>query len=322
MTTVKWAILGTSYISEVLAEAIQHSDTGELIAIYSRSIDKANTFAKKFSCAKSYDNLEALLEDNEIDAIYNGLPNHLHEETTILSAKAGKHILCEKPLTHHTQSAINMIDCIQQTNVFCMEALMYRSHPLTEKIVSLLNNAVIGEVKHYQALYTADIASVANPTAGGAIRNLGCYPVSLIRLLAGEPLSLIGSGYTRDNNKEKDAQASLILTLPNNVQATVTTADNLPFSWLFAIYGSKGNLRVVTNPWLPNQTNNIIEIYGPENILKETITVTADKPLYSYQIDIMGECINNPNQRGKVGISLKDSLNNMKILDQWREQIT
>lgn len=322
MKKIKWAILGTSYISEVLAKAIKQSKTGELIAVCSRSMKSAQAFSDKFSSVKSYDDINQLLLDDSIDAIYNGLPNHLHKETTILAAKAGKHVLCEKPFAHHAGAALEMIEAVKQADVFCMEAFMYRSHPLTAKLKALLTSKVIGEVRFYQAVYTADIVDIANQTAGGAIRNLGCYPVSLVRLLAKEPVFMSASGRFRNNNKEQDSQASALLTFENGVQASITTADDMPFTWQFIACGTKGSLRVVTNPWLPIQDENIIEIYGPENSLRETVKVTADMPLYSYQIDVMAQCIYEPQLREKLGVSLVDSLNNIKVLDEWRRLIS
>lgn len=321
MKKIRWGIIGTSFISEVLATAITQSETGELIAVCSRSIPQAESFSRKFLVQNCYDSIDNFLASNEIDAVYIGLPNHLHKEMVMRSISAGKYVLCEKPFARDAVEASQMCDAIEKTNLFCMEALMYRSHPLTAKIQELVDDKVIGDITSLQAAYHADIADIANKTAGGAIRNLGCYPVSLIRLLVGEPLSITGCGRVRDNDIEQDAQASALMVFENNIQAMVSTADDLPFFWQFTVCGTKGSLRVVSNPWLPSQNNNIIEIYEAENKLLDRIEVSADKPLYSYQVDVIGQCIAEPELRNHLAISLQDSLSNMKVLDAWRNQI-
>src|SRR3990167_4502758 len=215
-TPIKWGILGTSYISEVMANAIQESQTSELVAIGSRSITTAKNFANKFSIPRFYNDYQKLINDNDIDAIYIGLPNHLHKEWIIRCAQAGKNVLCEKPFVISIEDAREVIAVIEKTNVFCMEALMYRCHPFTKKLQELIQSKIIGDIKLYNATYTANISDIANPTAGGSIRNLGCYPISLVRLLAkAEPIEICGSGRMSQKN-ETDNQASVILKFEDN----------------------------------------------------------------------------------------------------------
>lgn len=320
-TMVKWGILGTSYISEVMAKAIQESTTSQLVAIGSRSIMTANHFADKFFIPKIYDDYQNLLNDKDIDAIYIGLPNHLHKEWIIRCAQAGKNILCEKPFVVSIKEAHEVLSIIEKSNVFCMEALMYRCHPFTKKINEVIQNKIIGEVKLYNATYTAHISDVANPTAGGSIRNLGCYPISLIRLLANaEPIEICGTGrLNRENNT--DNQASVILKFADDSLAVVSTADDIKMTWQFDVYGTKGHLKVITNPWMPNCDNNKILIQLTNEPAPIEINVNAEKSLYTYQIDCVNTQIINRDALKFDGISLSDSLGNTIILETWLQQV-
>lgn len=321
--SIRWGILGTSFISEVMAKALHESTTSELVAIGSRSFSKAQDFAEKYSITKYYDDYHALLNDKDIDAVYIGLPNHLHKEWMIHAAQAGKHILCEKPFVIHIHDAREVISIVEKSNIFCMEALMYRCHPLTKKLQELIQSKIIGDIKLYTATYTANIAEIANPIAGGSIRNLGCYPMSLIRLLAhAEPTEICGMGRMSQKNNT-DNQASVILHFPDNAMAVVSTADDLEMFWQFEVYGTEGSLKVITNPWLPTLDGNKIRILRNHEENPIEINVTADRSLYTYQIDTMNKNITNKNygKSNQDGISLLDSLGNTIMLETWLHQV-
>lgn len=320
-SNIKWAILGTSPISEVMANAIQESQTSELVAIGSRSLDTATKFSNKFSIPRMYTDYQELLHDNDIDAVYIGLPNHLHKEWIIRCAEAGKNILCEKPFVISVEEVHEVISCIKKTNVFCMEALMYRSHPFIKKIQEIIHDKTIGDVKLYTATYTAHIADVANPTAGGSIRNLGCYPISLVRLLANaEPIEIHGTGRINHENNT-DNQASVVLKFADESMAVVSTADDLKMTWQFDVYGTKGYLKVVTNPWLPNCADNKIQIYVNNELTPLEINVNAENSLYTYQIDLTNKQIMHKNKDHFDEATLLDSLGNTIVLEKWLQQV-
>lgn len=316
---IKWGILGSSFISEVMANAIKESTEGELFAIGSRSLITAEDFAEKFHVPKIYNDYQALLEDPEIQIVYIALPNHVHKEWIILAAKMGKHILCEKPLVMNKEEMKEVIAAVKKYNVLCMEALMYRHHPFIIKLQELINDQCIGEVKLITATYNAHIADIVNPLSGGSIYNLGCYPISLVRLFAqAEPIDIVGVGQMDSANH--DTQASTILTFENGINAVISTSDSLDMSWQFDVYGTKGNLKIISNPWLPTQDDNKAIIYrkGQEPI---EINVTADKPLYTYQINTMNNNVLNGNILQADGISLQDSLGNVHVLESWFKQV-
>jgi predicted dehydrogenase len=317
---IKWGILGTSPISEVMANAIHASSTSQLVAIASRSQAIAKEFSHKFSIPKFYGDYRSLLDDQEIDAVYIGLPNHLHKEWIIRTAEARKHILCEKPLVVSVNDAHEVISVVRETSVFCLEALMYRYHPFTHKLQELIQQQILGEIKLYNATYTANIADLANPTAGGSIRNLGCYPVSLIRLLTNaEPIELCAMGRLSPKN-QTDNQGSAILKFADHSIAVVSTADDIDMFWQFDVYGTKGSLKVVSNPWKPDYHNKLL-IRSHDEKAPIEINITADKPLYTYQIDTMNSKIQQNKMTEQNILPLLDSLGNTMVLEEWLQHV-
>ena len=172
-------------------------------------------------------------------------------------------------------------------------------------------------------MYTANIAAIANPTAGGSIRNLGCYPISLVRLLAGaEPVEITAIGRINVDN-QNDNQASAILKFENNVMAVVTTADDMEMYSQFDIYGTNGCLKVLTNPWLPDCVSNKIIIHHHDKAHSVEIDVTAQQSLYTYQIDAMCKKIFSANYLpAHEKKNWQDTLGNVITLDKWFQQVT
>lgn len=323
---IRWGILGTSPISHTVAEAIKASKEGELVAIGGRTLEKAKQFAQQHQLPK-YDYYEALLSDKEIDAIYIGLPNHMHADWIALCAKAGKHILCEKPLVTTVREAHEAFAEVKTADVVCMEALMYRYHPLTYRLGELIKQKVIGDVKLINAVYMVDILNVMNPVAGGSILNIGCYPISLVRWLAGhalgkqvaEPNEVVSLGDL--NGEVMDRQASILLKFDQQIQAMVHASCDTGKYASCQIYGTEGQMNIVTNPWMPLQTGNKITITRHDSDNIQEISVDAEKPLYTYQIDVMNDAILKDDQGSDAGISWHESIGNMAVLEAWLQQI-
>lgn len=319
---IRWGILGTSPISETMAKAIQESENGELYAVGSRSLATAEAFANQFTIPTVYSDYQSLLNDPAIDAIYIGLPNHLHKDWIVRAAAANKHILCEKPFVINSREAKEAFAAVQHAKVICMEAIMYRYHPFTHKLRELITSKIIGDIKIVNATYTADIADIANPTAGGSIRNLGCYPISLVRYLVNaDPMDIVARGHINQTT-HNDNQSSVILTFPNNVIATVSTADDIDMFWQFDIYGTEGRLHLATNPWLPERENNTVLICRHKYSEQFEIKINAEKSLYTYQIDEMNTAImQGAIQSEQDVVTIAESMCNIEILESWLQQV-
>lgn len=199
--SIRWGILSTAKIArDHIVPAINASTTNEVVAVGSRDGDRANAFADHFGIERRYSSYEALLADDEIDAIYNPLPNHLHASLTLQAAAAGKHVLCEKPITMNGQEAAQLgADLAALGNgTLVMEAFMYQFHPQWEAVLAMVNEGRIGELVTVQTWFSYfgdDPANIRNipQLGGGALMDIGCYAIhSARRIFRSEPTKVQG----------------------------------------------------------------------------------------------------------------------------------
>lgn len=319
---INWGILGTSFISEQMALAISESSDGHLYAIGSRSQAGARKFADKYPADVIYDNFQSLIEDPKVDVVYIALPNHLHKLWMLRCFEHGKPVLCEKPLVLTEGDAKEVIEAAKKTGLFCMEALMYRCHPVSKKLSSILESGILGDIQTYQAYYAAKIDELANPEGGGAINNLGCYPLSLVLFLAQAiPSNLIATGKKHPTYNKNDSLASAMLTFEDNSIATITTSDALDFHWSFKVFGTKGRLEMVTNPWLPLPGEQIIHLYPNEQETPEVIRLETPLSVYTYQINTVNDALSSVPDSAFEGVTLLESLSVTRVLESWRNQV-
>lgn len=187
---LRLGILGTANIARALIEGVRTSTRLKVVAVASRSADKAAAFAMETGVPQSHSSYEALLADPAIDAIYNPLPNSLHAEWSIRAMEAGKHVLCEKPLATSPADVRAMFAAARRAGVYLVEGYPYRAQPQLLKLRSLLAGGAIGSVRFVQASIGFPMSDPANirldpGLAGGALMDAGCYPVSLVRMVAG-----------------------------------------------------------------------------------------------------------------------------------------
>ena len=194
MKLLHWGIITTGHIADIFAGGVKASKMGLLAAVASRSMDSAKKFARRHHIPKAYGHYGDLLKDPSVEAVYIAPPHPLHAEWTLKAAKAGKHILCEKPLTMNHRDGVRVVEAARKNRVFLMEAFMYRCHPQTAKLVELIRKKVIGDVRLIQAAFCFEAPvdvqhRLFNPRlGGGGILDIGCYPVSVARLVAGAAL--------------------------------------------------------------------------------------------------------------------------------------
>lgn len=328
---LKWGILGTGYIAHVIAETILNTPNNALVAIASRQMNSAEKFAHKFNINKTYESYERLLKDTDVDIVYIALPNTLHEEWIIKSAENRKHILCEKPFTLNLQEAKKALAAVNKAEVFCMEAFMYRFHPQTSKIISLLNSKKFGEIKFIDSSFAWNSTTELNANndyilGGGSINSLGSYCLSFSRLIAGinqnnsfsNPLDLFATANFGKRKIEESTTATMQFS--NNCFANMHVSLEYGFESNLYIVTKNGSLRI-TNPWLPKE-NSKIETYFYET--NETKVITIDSKLSSYHHEIIA--VNNAIAKGQIqmsypGISWDDTIGNMDALSKWRNAV-
>lgn len=198
--TVKWGILGCARIAATaVIPGIQGSANGEVLAVASRSLEKAEDYARKFGIPRTYGSYEELLEDPAIQAVCVPLPNSLHREWTIKAAEKGKHVLCEKPIACNAAEAQEMSEACRLHGVLLMEAFAQRFHPQYQTVEQLIRQGRIGKILRIAAamsrsIYPAEDIRMDPRLGGGALMDLGCYCINTARHLVGsEPLSVFAT---------------------------------------------------------------------------------------------------------------------------------
>ena len=285
---MKWGILGTSFISGVMAEAIQCDDKSELYAVAGRSEQNLKVFAEQYGIENTFNDYDALIADEQVDIIYIALPNHLHHDFIVKAAEQGKAILCEKSLSVDMEKTELALKAVETHKIFFAEGLMYLHHPLISELVSVLKSGEIGELRSIHTSYIASIAQFVNPDSKGALYNLGCYPMSLVRLVvktilgeqAFENRSMTAIG--RRGNDGNICESSLMMQFGEQQTASVHTAEDHGLKHQFTILGSKGCITLDSNPWLPTQDNQFsVEIYETS---KREVSVPAAGDAFYYQV--------------------------------------
>ncbi len=335
MTKLRWGILATGNIARAFARGVQHSKTGTLVAAGSRSQDKANAFAKEFNIPRAHGSYKALLADPEVDAVYVCTPHPSHPEWAIKAAEAGKHVLCEKPLAINYPQAQAIVEAARVNDVFLMEAYMNRCHPQTHVLVDLIQRGVIGRVGIIHATFSfyADVGDehrlLANEMGGGGILDVGGYPVSMARLIAGtalgkpegfaNPIKVTGAGKLNPSQRT-DEYAIGTLEFEGGILAQIATGMMLNQRNVVEIFGSEGSI-LVTSPWIPSRAGGCTDIIVQRNgEARKIIEVKTDEWLYGIEADTVAANVER-RQAPAPAMSWDDSLGNMKTMDAWRAAI-
>ena len=333
MKSLNWGILATGHIAGIFAEGVIRSKTGKLAAVGSRSMASAHRFARKYRVPQAYGSYEELLKDPTVEAVYISTPHPLHAEWAIRAAQARKHILCEKPLTMEYPDDVKVVQAAHQNGVFLMEAFMYRCHPQTAKLVELIRKKTIGGVRLIQASFCFEApVDLKNrlfnrKLGGGGILDIGCYPVSMARLLAGaalgkpfvEPLEVKGTAVMGVKSRV-DEIALASLKFPGGILAELSCGvrvDRGPS--MVKIDGSKGSL-TIPSPWFAKWNAGtsyiLFQKRGEKKVRK--IPIHCDQNLYTVEADTVAESIHR-GRKESPAMAWADTLGNMKALDLWRK---
>ncbi len=248
---VRLGLLSTARINGAVLEGAKPSEEVEVVAVASRSLERAESYASEHGIERAHGSYEALLEDPEVDAVYVSLPNALHVEWSVRALEAGKHVLCEKPLSRRPDEVEQAFAGAEAADRFLAEAFMWRHSPQTARLRDLVEAAAIGELRLVRAAFSfllTDLGDVRlQPELdGGSLLDLGCYCVSAIRLLAGEP-ELVSGEQVRSSSGV-DARFAAVLSLPDGVLAHFDCGFDLPGRSALEVVGSEGSL-VLGDPW-------------------------------------------------------------------------
>jgi len=338
MSHIRWGIIGPGSIANNFADALKESYSGKLKGIASLNDKRREEFGNKYNIEDEFrfQNYDLLLDSSDIDAVYISTPHTLHAELSIKAAGKGKHVLCEKPAAVNLIEGQKVINTVREAGVFYMEGFMYRCHPQIPALLKIIKDNKIGKIKKITSSFGFNMKTIIPESrlfdknlAGGAILDVGLYPISFSRLVAGvalgkkflNPLEIKGDA--RIGKTGVDEVASAILKFDNDITAEVSTAILQDMKNNAIIEGKEGTIEL-DQPWDPgkdggpyhskikiiiNEKEEIIEFKGPEH-------------LFFFEAELASQTILK--QRQEVphpGMTWEDTLGNLKVLDDWRKVI-
>lgn len=290
---VNWGVIGTANIAKkVTIPAMKQANNCELYAIAGRKIEKAEGFKKEFGFEKAYGSYEELLADDKVEAVYIALPNNLHKEWVIKAAKAGKHILCEKPLSGTEADVREMIEICDEENVVFMEAFAYLHSPLLTEVKKVMKSGRIGQVKFIESTFLTagytDNIRIRRENLGGSLYDLGCYNVSLALWLLEEMPELVNAMGNFTEEKIDDCFMGY-LHFKDDVRVSMlagmcagTRGDR------FFVYGTQGTIEVPVS----FNADGVKSFYIVSGTEREEVTVDIPNN-YMMEIEQLGRCITN-----------------------------
>jgi D-xylose 1-dehydrogenase (NADP+, D-xylono-1,5-lactone-forming) len=307
---LNWGLLSTANINRALITPLRASKRNKLMAVGSRKQTSAEDYAREWNIPRAHGSYEALINDPEIDVIYNSLPNHLHSEWTIKALYAGKNVLCEKPLALSLAEADAMSSASRKTGKVLSEAFMYRHHPQTLKVNEIVDSGLLGELQAVKGVFTFtltrenDIRS-KKETGGGSIWDVGCYPISYMRTIShAEPVEVFGWQVLGEGGADVSFFGQV--RFPNEVYAQFDCGFKSPSRSHVEVIGSKGTLDIPV-PFKPGRNE---KMYLKRNDQVETIK-TPGNELYIGEVEDMADAIllgRSPR------VSLADSRGNTAVI--------
>ncbi len=310
MEKLNWGLLSTARINRSVIPPIRLSKRSELIAVASRNQGTAEAYAEKWEIPRAFGSYEAMLGDPEINAVYISLPNHLHAEWSVKCAVAGKHVLCEKPLALSTIEVDRIIEAAVKHRVVIAEAFMYKHHPQTLKVIELVKRRVIGDLLVVKGTFTFNLTHPGDvrlypEMGGGSIWDVGCYPISFTRLIAGvEPIEVFGRQVLGPSGVDEVFVGQM--RFASGLLAMVESGFRSPYRTGMEIVGTAGSM-VIGGPFKP-ESDKCIEIFHADRI--ESIQAPARDVYHGEIEDMENAVLDGKPQR----VSLEDSRKNVAVI--------
>lgn len=317
---LRLGLLSTARINRRILAPARESELVEVAAVASRDRSRAEAYAREHGIGRSHGSYEELLADPEVDAVYIALPNALHVEWSQRAIEAGKHVLCEKPLALSSTDARRMIDASNQAGVILMEAFMYRLHPLWQEVRRLIGAGTIGELVAFQSFFSyrnLDPTDIRNQvtTGGGALLDIGCYPVNAARMLFGSEPGEVKALIRRHPDFGTDVITSALLDFGSR-HATFTVSTMLEPHQRVDLVGSEGRLRIEIPFNIPPDRPNRIAIFAggrpPVDPGVKVVEIpTSDQ--YGVQADAFAAAVRSG---GPVPTDPIDAVRNLEVLER------
>lgn len=313
-TPLRWGILGTAKIArEALIPAIRASRNGAVRAVASRDAERARAFAEALGIPSAHGSYEALLSDEDVDAVYIPLPNSEHRAWAMRAAAHGKHVLCEKPIGLTAAESLEMERAASADHVVLMEAFMYRFHPRTERVLERVRSGAVGEVRMIRSSFGFFLEDRSNirmnaELGGGALMDVGCYCVSMSRTIAGgEPVEV--QAFARWSPEGVDEEMAGTLRFENGSLAQFDCYFTMPSRQTLEVSGTGGQITV---PWAfrPGLAESTIR----ERLGASAASDLVARPDIEYQR--MVEDFADAALEGRpTRYPVRDAVDNMRVID-------
>lgn len=316
---IKWGIIGLGNIAHQFAKDLMLVEEAELTAVASRNLDKAQEFAKNYDCRNAYDSYDAIMNDADVDILYIATPHNSHAALTIKALQHDKHVLCEKPIALNHDDALQMINASKANQKFFMEAFWTRFNPSFREAFSKIKNGEIGEVKFINAdfAFTADkLGGNGNrktdiELGGGALLDIGVYPLFLSYVLLGIPAEIVAKSIFYPSGA--DLQTSMILQY-DNAQAILHSSFVSKSNMTATINGTLGTINL-NALWHEAQSYTLTV-----NDRKEEFPLPTKGKGFTYEIEECHHCINENRIESALWLH-QNSLELIKMVDEVRNQI-
>ena len=313
MSKIRWGLLSTANINRRVIPAIRESVRGELVAVASRSQASAQAYADQWAISHAFGSYEAMLASDAVDAVYIGLPNHLHAEWSIKAMQHGKHVLCEKPFALSLAEVDEMTAVSHQTNRVLTEAFMYRHHPQTKIVGELVRNGRLGRVTVVRGVFnfafnTRDNIRLVPEMGGGCLWDVGVYPLSFAQyVMGGPPQQVFGSQWLGESGVDEVFSGQMVYA--NGAMAQISASFCTPFRTEVEILGMEGRL-VLNRPFTGHNDGDRKLMFYPKAGEPEEIEV-PEVELYLGEVeDLHTAVLDNKPQY----LTLEETRNHVKTV--------
>jgi predicted dehydrogenase len=316
---LRWGILGTGGIAKKFVEGLQQVvDRCPVVAVGSRSLDSARTFAAIVPGCRAHGSYQELLDDPSVDVVYVALLNHQHAEWCIRAAQAGKHVLCEKPAAMTATEMERILAAVRAAGTFFMEGFLYRCHPRWTRLRELIASGVIGDVRLLHAAFFFDAGAkerlMSRAQGGGALMDVGCYPLSWLRWIAGaEPVATTCIAQLNADNVDLSASATLLF--PDGSLGQFQTSCATHRHVAATVFGSRGRIEI-TEPWRSPAGETAFIVHTATG--SET-HATTDDGLNTYAREALAVAKHIGDKQAPM-MTWDDSLGQARCLDALRHQ--
>jgi D-xylose 1-dehydrogenase (NADP+, D-xylono-1,5-lactone-forming) len=309
---LRWGLLSTARINAALLPALRECERAEPFAVASRSASTAEAYAAKHELPRAHGSYDELIDDPDIDVVYNPLPNHLHAEWTIKAAEAGKHVLCEKPLACSLAEVDAMIAAADANDVVVAEAFMYRHHPQTKRVQELVAKGAVGEVRLVRGSFSFTLTNehdirMDRAMGGGSAWDIGVYPVSYARTIIGTaPVSAVARQHESESGVDRSCFGTI--EFDGGAVAQFDSSFAAPFRTHLEVVGTTGVI-VVPSPFKPSRHETVY--VGPAGDALEPVEVESQCDLYTYEVDDLTDAVLG---LGDPRVTLEDSRANVATI--------